>query len=71
MKEKDIQKNILVFDVDGLLSQHNCANEALKIYLPERNKFEGESLLKMTERVNPHVLIGCSGQKGIFTKEIL
>ncbi len=63
---------IYIFDVDGLIT--TSRKDLNKRVLQFARKNDGscdKSLEEMTKEIEPNVLIGCSGQSGIFNEEVL
>lgn len=75
---KEAGKRFYICDADGLItkSRKNLKEMEdlfydLSNFAAEENEWEGMGLKEVVEKVKPDILIGLSGQGGIFTDEVL
>lgn len=75
MSEQEARKRIFMVDRDGLLTTDQDALQDFQKALaqdPKRIKdWQGRELIDVVKQAKPTVLIGVSGQPGLFTEEVI
>jgi malate dehydrogenase (oxaloacetate-decarboxylating) len=69
---EEAKKQIFLIDRQGLLTEDSCHLSSNQRFFAQKNaQFTGLSLEEAVLLIKPSILIGVSGQKGIFTKKIV
>ena len=73
-KDQKAEDQIWLVGRDGLITSDNCTDDEVKGYaksLEQLKDWQGRELSEVVKRVKPTILIGVTGQGGLFSDEIL